>query len=352
MRKPRKPLASRLLFSFILVTASTQLWGQDGNWTSGGPAGSYVRSIAVDPADFAKLYVATDLGIFRSFDRGRTWTQSNDGLNNPDAHAVAVDARTPETVYAGTVNPGVVYRSLDSGGTWSRSDAGLSEGWVTQLMIDSANPEHLYASASAGLFISENGAESWRILLAIENARFTVDPVTSTILVAAYGGRVPTGGFFESVDHGATWAEFTALRNIARPISIAFDPRNPAILFAGGESGEFATSSDGGANWVIRTGPSLPRETLVDPADQGVLYGISQFGAIVTSLDNGQSWNPLNPQLSNLVATTLAIDPAGMTLYAGTIGGGVYELEIADRRHPVRPAGPRPRVRVVPRDPK
>lgn len=348
----KESLVIRVAFSLFVVSAGRNLYAQGGGWTGGGPAGRHVRSIAVDPVNSAIIYAATDQGIFRSFDRGLAWTPANDGLSNPNVFAIAVDARMPERVFAGTENPGVLYKSVDGGANWSRSDVGLSSGWVTSVVIDHADSSRIYAGTPSGLFVTEDGGERWRIALTVHNARPALNPTTpAAILVAAYGGRVPDGGFFHSADHGATWAEFTALRYIPRPLSIAVDPQNSATLLAAGQAAsefdQLAISVDGGTHWVIRTGPSLPRQILFDSVSPGVVYGISQTGAVVRSRDSGQSWIPLYPTLSNQVVTTLAIDPTGTTLYAGTLGGGVYRLDIAVRPHLARPSGRRPRVRVV-----
>ena len=46
------------------------------------------------------------------------------------------------------------------------------------------------------------------------------------------------------------------------------------------------------------------------------------------STDGGATWNALNAGLTNPVVTALAIDPAmPTTLYAGTIGDGVFAIQ-------------------------
>ena len=66
--------------------------------------------------------------------------------------ALAIDPRTPSTLYAGT--GGGVYQSTDSGGSWS---AVLSDQTVVALAIDPSTPSTLYAGTQTGAFAFELG---------------------------------------------------------------------------------------------------------------------------------------------------------------------------------------------------
>jgi photosystem II stability/assembly factor-like uncharacterized protein len=53
----------------------------------------------------------------RDTDAGATWEAANAGLpDNPSITALAIDPRTPSTLYAGT--DGGVFKSTDAGATW------------------------------------------------------------------------------------------------------------------------------------------------------------------------------------------------------------------------------------------
>ena len=79
------------------------------------------------------------------------------------AKIVRVDPRQPKRVYAASDDG--LYRSDDAGQTWQPAAEGLPSGAITALALDPRQPERLYATAVAGdLFVSEDGANSWRVL--------------------------------------------------------------------------------------------------------------------------------------------------------------------------------------------
>ena len=126
-------------------------------WTTQGPQGGLIRALAIDPGTPGTLYAATNgTGLFKSTDAGITWRPANAGLPDggvydPDlgafngVAALAIDPRTPSTLYAGTDSVGV-FKSTDAGDTWISADTGLPDGYsVAALAIDPHTPSTLYA---------------------------------------------------------------------------------------------------------------------------------------------------------------------------------------------------------------
>jgi len=67
-------------------------------WTSHGPEGGPILSLAIDPARPATLYAETSGGVFKSTDGSGNWS---------NVHAPAIDLVRPAIVYAGTWGGGV-----------------------------------------------------------------------------------------------------------------------------------------------------------------------------------------------------------------------------------------------------
>ena len=75
----------------------------DQRWVNLGPGGGgWFRDIAISPHD-GTCFVGGDVGgVYRSRDRGRTWTVCNQGLSNLYVNCVAFHPTDPHTLYAGT----------------------------------------------------------------------------------------------------------------------------------------------------------------------------------------------------------------------------------------------------------
>ena len=200
-------------------------------WTSNGPEGGEIYTLAIDPATPTILYAGTINGVFKSTNGGGTWSIANTGLTGASIYgypiasvlALAIDPATPTTIYAGTMYGGV-FKSTDAGGNWSRvTNGGLTDRSVSILAIDPLTPSTLYAATSSGVFKSTN-----------------------------------SGGIWEAVNTGLTDTQISTL---------TLDPVTPTTLYAGTNNSGVFKSTNGGGNWsTVNTGPNCCVKTLViDP---------------------------------------------------------------------------------------
>ncbi|HEX5732933.1 MAG TPA: SBBP repeat-containing protein [Blastocatellia bacterium] len=149
-----------------------------------------INSIAIDPNDRSTIYAVrgnvrpfspTSGGVFKSTDRGKTWSISGNGLPASIGQAVAVDPRNSSIVYVGgysTVistfgNPrsGALFKSTNGGSTWSVTE--LSDVPINVIAVDPQN-----SSVYAGTFINSDAFIT------------KLDPEGSKLLYSTYlGGR-------------------------------------------------------------------------------------------------------------------------------------------------------------------
>jgi photosystem II stability/assembly factor-like uncharacterized protein len=139
----------------------------------------------------------------------------------------------------------------------------------------------------------------------------------------AYAGTFG-GGVFRSVDGGSSW---TAANNGLPSLfvqSLAVDPIDPAVVYAGTSFGLYVTTS-GGAAWTplpLGSASVRPQVTMVriDPHPR-ILYAVAN-GGIFRSADGGAHWVerdaglPIPPNQQRLTALEIDPDHPG-TLYAG-----------------------------------
>jgi hypothetical protein len=147
--------------------------------------------------------------------------------------ALAIDPRSPTTVYAGTVGGGV-FKSSTGAISWSVVSAGLTNALVYALAIDPQSPTTVYAGTwGGGVFKSSNGAASWSAvntgLTCTNISALAIDPQSPTTVYAGTDG----GGVFKSSDGAASWSAVnTGLTNIFVQ-ALAIDPQNPTTVYAG-----------------------------------------------------------------------------------------------------------------------
>jgi hypothetical protein len=154
---------STALACAVLVVTSAQLARAGTNlWTTHGPDGGPVLTLAIDPSTPSTLYAGTlGAGVFKSTDSSGTWSAASIGLPaSAIIQALAIDPSVPTTLYAGSGwnDVGGVFKSTDGGGTWTAAGTGPSIP-VWSLAIDPSSPSTLYAGiTTAGVFDLEQVA--------------------------------------------------------------------------------------------------------------------------------------------------------------------------------------------------
>jgi photosystem II stability/assembly factor-like uncharacterized protein len=309
-------------------------------WTSNGPAGQQVLSLAIDPGNSSIIYAGTrDGGVFKSTDGGTSWQGANQGLPREQITTLKIDPSHPATLYVGVWSSGI-FKSKDGGATWSAARVGMNYYDIRDLSIDPNNPATLFAAQVAfdivdpGLYKSTDGGLSW--LAANSNSDVTsvlINPANSNIVYIGFNPAV----VFESVDGGVSW-DFASpnFSNTGSVADLVMDRGDPNTLYAlvvsvdsrisGQLSYSTFKSSNGGASWN-RLG--LDASALViNATNPNVLYA-GAAGRVFSSADGGASWRDFSSGLpADLTIQTLAIDSLGTSLHAGT-QRGVFDFQLA-----------------------
>ena len=169
--------------------------------------------------------------------------------------------------------------------SWTPLLDGTGITFTNPVTVVQADPHHqgtlLAGTAAALLFRSRDGADSWRPLPFPAALRATlhavlIDPVKPHTYLVAVSSETPLyAGVFRSVDEGATWEQLSGLsqKQVWSLTSWAGDGR---VIAAGAQDGVFI-SRDGGETWTPTStqGSGGPRPVVslaFDPANSAILY--------------------------------------------------------------------------------
>jgi len=287
--------------------------------------------------------------IYRSTDGGHTWRPAGNGLPYGRITALAYDALSAQ-LYVGLVGGGEeptrpqgLFRSADGGATWQKVDiAPPHRRLVVRAIGRSADGAVLYVGAVEGsrnprsfIYRSEDNGITWQELQALGSGRTPASVLTDLVLDPQDPQRLyitTDGGLFISEDGGQSWREAilppgspTRLSLIAEPVSGASASRL-YLARAEGTSTHVLRSDDGGTTWHELNHKPLPGSvrSLVRLSGEPAILLLATENHLYRSSDQGEHWEPLAEAREVAGATTLLAHPhlAGM-VFAAT-GHGCY----------------------------
>ena len=310
-----------VFFSFFPLCGNT--FAQ--TWTSLGPLGGDVRSLAADPSRPNVLYLGTVDGyIFSSQDAGEHWQSLGlIGPANGVITAIIVDPVNSRTLFASlwTREPngegGGVFVSLDYGVTWQA--LGLAGHAIRALVQSESDSNVLIAGALDGVFRSNDLGRSWeQITPAVDSELRNFD---SLAIDPRDPGIIYAGTFhlpWKTVDGGKKWTPIhSGMIDDSDVLSLAVDASNPRRVFASACSGIYR-SEDAGSYWKKIEGiPFSSRRTPVirqDPLHPAVLFAGTTEGLWKTT-NSGARWWRVSP--GDWVINSLVVEASAGTLAAG-----------------------------------
>jgi photosystem II stability/assembly factor-like uncharacterized protein len=235
-------------------------------------------------------------GVCISVDGGRTWTKSNDGMEQTAATYILLDPTSPvdaRILYVAGFGRGV-YKSVDGGKTWALKNAGItqkdpfawrivrdSKGTLYVLVARRSEDGSIGSEGDGALYRSTDGSEHWMPVAMPEGSNapngLAVDPDDTNRLYLATWARAAGihgdgGGIFLSEDAGKTWLQ--VLDRDRHVYDVTIDPRNSKILYAAGFESSAWRSSDRGEHWTRIPGFNFKwgHRVIPDPQDSRKVY--------------------------------------------------------------------------------
>ncbi len=208
-------------------------------------------------------------------------------------------------ILVGTIGQGVM-TSADDGESWVR--IGLRQGMhsdaiVKALIADPAYPGRVYAGTDRGLYRGDNAGATWSLLDSPMTGSMVwslaIDPVDSAVMFAGTG-TPSRPGIYRSTDGAKSWkrlsveiADECPNVGIPRPTGIAIDPTDHRHVWVGLEVDGVRHSADGGDTWTTVNGqipnPDVHSVLVVAGPPKTVFAVVNDD--VWRSADNGETWH-------------------------------------------------------------
>jgi photosystem II stability/assembly factor-like uncharacterized protein len=295
-----------------------------------------VFSLAIDPNNTSVLYAGTaGTGAFKSVDGGATWNPLN---VDTTVWSLYVDPTNSNVIYAGSNGNGV-FKSTNAGASFVRTGSPA----VGVVLALAKSGKRLYAgTATQGVSLSKDDGATW--------TKTGISDGLGLVLSIGSDGSVYAGTNFDGVfEHSAptkdsdeddrrasnwrrvAWRQLKDCR-CQNGHALGIDPANREHVFFSTNDGGLFVTHDGGRNWEDGGENGLtsraPRSIAFDPQDPKLVYaGSFTGGGLYRSRDHGRHWERRLFGSSKIYVAGVIVDPVDHSIYLSTFrsGDGIWK---------------------------
>jgi photosystem II stability/assembly factor-like uncharacterized protein len=311
-------------------------------WTQ-SISNDYIMQVAFEPHHASRVYASSASGYFyRSTDSGHTFTQITSGLPTAASGigraAIAVSAADSNIVYVliSDANGGSygafygLYRSIDRGQTFTQqsstpnilgwandgSDASGQGFYDLTIAVSPTNADSVYVGGP-NLWQSSDGGVTWSfnnnfsnsVHVDIHDIKFFPGSSNSFLLAC-------DGGIYKTTDAGTTWTDISNNLEIAEQYSIGLSATNPNLFITGWQDNNVNIA---GSPWICTySGDGMT--CFIDYSNNSNMYSEAEYASFAASTDGGNSWNSIGSGITEFGSwnTPWLQDPQNSsTLFAG-----------------------------------
>ncbi|PWT88307.1 MAG: hypothetical protein C5B55_13360 [Blastocatellia bacterium] len=315
------------------------------------PSRLITYAIVQDTQEANIIYLGTNLGVYKSIDRGTSWApvwaptapaQKTKRTTTRTAKRVPAPVQTPTPKTGMTELVTSVQEALNRAGYHLGTPDGKT-GTVTLTALKRFQADRhlpvtgrfdeitLKALGVVGGNASGSGDESNLILADAVNAlTHTIDPLTQKPGFLA----ATNNGLYRTFDPSKGWQKLSYDISVdPRTTCISTNLKQPETIWIGTASAGVLVSRDNGKTWHLSEGVprDMPVNTIVqDPQKPDYLY-VGTKQSLYMSRDSGQTWTRRGGNLPFGDFTAILINPRnGDEIFAGNayqtsdVGGGVF----------------------------
>ena len=265
-----------------------------------------IRALTPVPGAADTLYAGSNVGVFRSSDRGDGWDACGTELAGREIWSVAVSALGSGLILAGTC-PAGLYVSRDAGASWTQGTGdpiahdcfgGAMKTRVTSLLMHPTNADIMFAGVEAdGPRRSTDGGRTWQ--------RIGLDDVDVHDIKMAPDGTLYLSSNFEvfrSDDEGDSWVPLRIKEHFDNTYcrGVGFSPTDPSVLYVGngsgppGHTGAVYRTRDRGESWEKADLNGRTNSCVWQFAASGQwMLASTVLGQVYRSTDGGENWGKL-----------------------------------------------------------
>ncbi|GAA2528411.1 WD40/YVTN/BNR-like repeat-containing protein [Pilimelia columellifera] len=298
-------------------------WKAMGSGLSTGGFAWWFGRLWVDPAKPTRVFSA-GVPMQESTDAGQTWRSS--GGIHADQHGLAFDPRVAGRVFIG--NDGGFYRSTTGGsvsGQWTRA-RNLANMQFYTVAVSAQDPSRI----AGGL--QDNGSvrswAGWGSHLGGDGLANVIDPTNRDKLYACS----QNGACSYSTNGGNSMQPFGQTTSSRRAwlTPVVLDPKNPSVVYYGGERLNRSTNSAAAFSAIspdLSRGPSgsSSYNTIstigIAASDTKVIYVGTDDGRMWITRNTGQGWTEITAGLPQRWITRVAVDPTDAERAYVTLSG-------------------------------
>ncbi|MCD6162077.1 MAG: T9SS type A sorting domain-containing protein [candidate division Zixibacteria bacterium] len=328
-----------LLVTLFIGILFTNGYSDENSWSTNGPYGSSVKTIAIHPFDNQIIYIGTvENGIYKTTNGGESWNHLDNGNIFSCMRVIAIHPFAPDTIYIACTDG--MFKSSDAGVSWTFLTPPRPHNEIRALMIHPVETNLLFAGFIDPWMSTDSGQNWFRIEGISYNSgihALAVDPDDPDIIYLLVANSLEHGeGIWKSTDRGSTWINIhNNINSTGFGMDISIDPFNTNTIYLAldntvlpSDSSCLWKSTNGGQHWFDIAPRPLSYPTItsvkVSHCDRNEIYAASFRDGVFKSTDGGNNWQSINNGLNFKQITTIEIDSSSGTIYIGTYYDGIY----------------------------